>query len=267
MAYISSGLATTGYHAELAMGAAEVSLADELALVLLPSNLPPARVAAIAVDGVIVVDPLLGDPRTRALARRGVPIVTCERDPTPDANHAGCVHSDHTAAMYELLEHLRAAGARLIALIAAGAEMAWNAELRAAHSGWCDAHGMAVLQAEVPTVPRPHYTEAAAARLLQTDRPDAIVCSQPSAAAALVRMLTNRGLRVPDDVLVASCVDDATAVATNPPVTAVDLQPALLGRRAATLMAALLDGRAQPGTDLAVPTRLVVRASTKGPNG
>ncbi|MGH3262751.1 MAG: substrate-binding domain-containing protein, partial [Trebonia sp.] len=164
------------------------------------------------------------------------------------------------------LEHLREAGAQLIALIAAGDEMAWNAELTAAHRGWCDAHGVAVLQAQVPTFPRPEYTDAAAARLLRTDRPDAIVCSQPGAAAALVRTLTNRGVRVPDDVLVASCVDDATAAAANPPVTAVDLQPALLGRRAATLLAALLSGRAQPGTDLTVPTRLVVRASTTAPS-
>jgi DNA-binding LacI/PurR family transcriptional regulator len=260
---IPGGLAGTGYYMELAMGAAEASLRRELALVLLPTGLEPERLAATDVDGLIVADPVRDDPGVARVAAAGVTVVTCERDPTPGAHHAGCVHSDHTAALRELLEHLAGAGARRIALVAAGEETAWSAELGRAYRAWCDEHGVSVLEARVPISPRPEYAERATAELLDgAEPPDAIVCAPDGGAAAVVRAVSARGLRVPGDVLVASCVDGPLVAATAPPVTAIDLQPALAGRRAATLLADLLAGRAAPGTEQDVPTRLILRPST-----
>jgi DNA-binding LacI/PurR family transcriptional regulator len=265
LAEIRGGLAGTGYYMELAMGAAEASLAEELALVLLPAGLPAERLAATDVDGLIVADPVRDDPGVRRLADGGMTIVSCERDPTPGAQHAGCVRSDHTAALRELLDHVAAAGGRRVALVAAGEETAWSAELGSAYRGWCADRGAPVLEARVPISPRPEYAERAAAGLLAgAEPPDAIVCAPDGGAAGVLRAIGARGLRVPGDVLVASCVDGPTMASTQPPVTAIDLQPALAGRRAAALLADLLAGRAERGTELDIPTRLVARPSTQG---
>jgi DNA-binding LacI/PurR family transcriptional regulator len=266
LAGIRGGLAGTGYYMELAMGAAEASLAAELALVLLPAGLEPDRLAATEVDGLIVADPVRDDPAVgRLAARGGTPIVTCERDPTPGARHAGCVRSDHTAALRELLDHVAAAGAERIALVAAGDETAWSAELGRAYRAWCAEQGRPELEARVPIVPRPEYAEGAVAGLLAgPERPGAILCAPDGAAPAVVRTLARHGLSVPGDVLVASCVDGATMASADPPLTAIDLQPGLAGRAAASLLADLLAGRAEPGAELEIPTRLVPRPSTEG---
>lgn len=265
LAEIPGGLAGTGYYMELAMGAAEASLRRELALVLLPTGMAPERLAASDVDGLIVADPLRDDPGVARLTAGGVTIVTCERDPTPGAHHAGCVRSDHAAALRELLEHLAAGGAERIALIAAGEETAWSGELGAAYRAWCAARGAEPLEARVPISPLPEYAERATAGLLGgPSPPDAIVCAPDGGAAAAVRTVIAHGLRVPEDVLVASCVDGPLVAATAPPVTAIDLQPALAGRRAATLLADLLAGDAEPGAEQLLPTRLITRSSTLG---
>jgi DNA-binding LacI/PurR family transcriptional regulator len=263
LAEIAGGLAGTGYYMELAMGAAEASLTADLALVLLPADLTPERLAAVDLDGLIVADPLRDDPGVALLAARGATIVTCERDPTPGAAHAGCVRSDHGAALAGLLAHLTERGARRIALVAAGDETAWSAELGAAYRRWCADRGAAALEARVPISPRPRYAEAATAELMdRPGAPDAIVCAPDGGAAAVVRALAARGLRVPGDVLVASCVDGPVMSSSAPAVTSIDLQPALAGRRAAALLAGLLSGRAGTRREEEVPTRLVVRAST-----
>ncbi len=263
---VRGGLAGTGYYLDLAMGAAEAALAEELALLLLPAGLPPERLAAVDVDGLIVADPLRDDPGVAAVPRH-VPVVTCEQDPTPGAEHAGCVASNHERALHELLDHLARGGARRVALIAAGAQSAWSAALGAAYRAWCAQRGAPDRFVEVPISPRPEYSERAAEALMDAaDPPDAIVCAPDGGAAAVVRVLARRGLRVPSDVLVASCVDGPLMPSAQPPVTAIDLQPALAGRMAATLLAELLAGRVAPGRTEDVPTRLVRRAST-APDG
>jgi|tagenome__1003787_1003787.scaffolds.fasta_scaffold20928867_2 DNA-binding LacI/PurR family transcriptional regulator len=263
LAEIHGGLAGTGYYMELAMGAAEASLGRELALVLLPAGLPPERLSATDVDGLIVADPIRDDPGIAQLERGGITIVTTERDPTPGAEHPGCVRSDHGAALRELLDHLADAGSRRIALIAAGAETAWTTELGDAYRAWCAERGVPRLAARVPISPQAEYSARAAEALLSLpDPPDAIVCAPDGGAAAVLSTALEHGLRVPEDLRVASCVDGPVVAATSPPVTAIDLQPALAGHKAATLLADLLTGAVPAGTEQELPTRLVVRSST-----
>src|SRR3954470_224713 len=190
LADIRGGLAGTGYYMDLAMGAAERSLARELALVLLPAGLEPERLPAAELDGLIVADPVRDDPALRRLADRGTTVVTCGRAPTPGSDHAGCVRSDHAAALRGLLDHLAAAGARRIALIAAGDETDWSAALGAAYRGCCPARGPPAIRARVPISPHPEYAERATAELLALPRPpDAIVCAPDGGTSAVVPAL------------------------------------------------------------------------------
>lgn len=260
---VPGGMAGLGYYMALAMGAAEAALTEDIGLVLLPTALTPDRLAAIEVDGLIVADPVMGDPGVQTVTALGLTVVTCERDPTPGAAHAGCVRSDHRAAMRELLEHLADQGAQRVALIAAGDETAWSQELGLEYEAWCAERGTPLLHERVAVSPLPRYTVAATNALLDAaEPPDAIICAPDSGAPHVLRALEDRGLRVPGDVLVAAGVDGALMPAANPPVTAIDLAPAEVGHRAASMLAAILRGDLAPGIEEDFPTRLVVRAST-----
>ena len=102
----------------------------------------------------------------------------------------------------------------------------------------------------------------AARRLLGSKRrPDAILGVQEGSALAVLSIATELGIRIPDDLLLASCVDTSALATTWPPVTALDLQPRLFGSRIIDLLVLKLAGDPHPtGT---VAARLVVRRSTR----
>jgi DNA-binding LacI/PurR family transcriptional regulator len=251
------------YYMELAMGAAEEALAHELALTLIPASGSSTR--HLGVDGVVVSDPVLGDPTLGRLVSLGAPVVTCERDLTPGAVHAGRVESDHGAGVRSLLEHLVDRGARTVALLCPGDETSFGHDIRRAYVDWCTATGRPLLLVDVPFVAQPEDVAKAVAEALGgTEHPDALVSVPDGGAASALQAATERGRRVPDDLLVASYVDSRSLRGTTPPITAVDIAPREMGRRAARLLADLIDGRAEPGTAVQLTTAVVPRGSTSG---
>ena len=261
--YLPDEAGNFAYYLELAAGAASQALAHGLALTLIPRSPDPARLTAFPVDGFAAVDPVTGDPVVRAFAQLGIPVVTCERDLTPGAEHAGRVEGDYRPAMTDLLDHLSAQGALRVALIAPGPETAWGLELRAAYQAWCSAQGRAELVFDVPFPASPELVHDAAMRALRADPPsDAVVSGIDGGAIGALIAAAEFGRRVPEDLLVASCVDSPALRACSPAITALDLRPDEMGRRLAGLLHCLLDGALPHGTVQVVQTRLVVRAST-----
>lgn len=260
---VPGGVAGMGYYMALAMGAAEVALQRGLAMVLLPTGLTPDALGAIDVDGLVVADPLRGDDGLRALDDLGLTVVTIGRDLTPGARHAGCVRTDDRRDMHELLDHLAARGARRVAFIVCDIEAEWTVELTAGYQEWCSAHAAAERIERVPVNPE-EAANAAVCLLDQPDPPDAIVCGIDGGAAPVVRVLQDNGVRVPHDVLVASCVDGPLMTASAPSITSIDLQPGEAGRRAAGLLATVLEGKAPRRREHVLESRLTVRASTGG---
>lgn len=251
------------YYMSVALGAAEGALRHDLALTLIPGWRDSRRVASFHVDGMIVADPVLGDPVLRELGRQRVPVVTCERDLSPDARHVGRVESDHPAALRELLDHLRAQGARRPALIASDATTSWGHDLRQEYSAWCARRRVSPRIRDVPLVSYPDDVAGAAEALLTGPRPpDAIISAIDGAAIGVLQAADRLGLRVPQDLLVASCVDGAELRQASPSITAIDIQPRLMGQRAAELLAEILEGTRERDTVESLETRLVPRASS-----
>ena len=253
------------YYMSVALGAAEGALRHDMALTLIPGWRDSRRVASFHVDGMIVADPVLGDPVLDELRRQRIPVVTCERDLSPGADHAGRVESDNSAAIRDLLEHLRAQGAKRTALIASDATTAWGHDLRAAYGAWCRKRRVTPQVREVPLVSYPDDVAQATEVLLTGRRPpDAIISAIDGSAIGVLQAAERLGLRVPQDLLVASCVDGAELRQATPAVTAIDIQPKVMGQWAAELLAELLEGTQPQGTVRTLETRLVHRASTAG---
>ena len=82
----------------------------------------------------------------------------------------------------------------------------------------------------------------AAGRLLDRERPDAVVAQAERYTPGVLRAARERGLRVPGDLRVAAAVDSPQARDADPPVTAIDLQPDVQGAAAVEMLIAILAG-------------------------
>jgi len=126
------------YYMQLAFGAAEAAMAQGLSLTLVPAQSSRKPLAAIPVDGMIVVDPVQDDQNIAALVDAGIPIVSCEEDPAGTL-HSGAVVGDHRNGAKALLDHLVDQGAGSIALIAPPPTSSWSAAVRTEYQHFCRA--------------------------------------------------------------------------------------------------------------------------------
>jgi DNA-binding LacI/PurR family transcriptional regulator len=216
------------------------------------------------VDGLVLGDPLGGDPVVERLMASGLPIVTCER--FPGAGLAdGVVRSEHAAAVGELLDHLRESGAARPALIVAGDESDWAGSVHRGYREWCARHGIGQAVRTVPFDAPVDDLRAATRDLLDTGPgPDALLCAPAGAAAEVLPVLREAGRTVGEDLLLASCVDTPAMRSADPPITAIDLRPREAGASCAELLFELLRGAAPAGTERIHPTKLHLRTSTTG---
>lgn len=200
------------------------------------------------VDGVLVVNPALDDPRPAALADLGLPAVVVGGAPGTRG-----VWSDTAAAATAVLEHLAGLGHRRIARVSGPAEFV--------HTAARDA----VFQRGDVRVVRGDYTGAAGARLtrelLSDSPPTAIVYDNDVMAVAGLGVARDLGYDVPGALSLVAGDDSPLCQLVSPPLTAVRRDIAAFGARAARLLFARIAGEGRESVQTE-PGRLVVRAST-----
>lgn len=286
------------YYMNLAFGAVARAQEEGLDVVLLaPAGGASGRVAS-RVDGLLVIDPEVGDSAVPGLLDAGVPVVTGERYLGPAATPSGAVICDNAASLTALLDHVTERGARHPAVLAPAGTSAWATALRATAASWGQEHGVAVALRTVPFAATPQEAEETTLALLRTDPAvDAVICAPDGAAPGVLRaaatagrtvgMVSDRtagsttsdrttgsttsgrtgeaGAHPRTPLLVASCVDGTATRSAEPPVTAVDLRPAAYGRACAELLCDILAGRTAPDTVRRHAWALETRASTAPP--
>lgn len=286
------------YYMNLAFGAVARAQEEGLDVVLLaPAGGASGRVAS-RVDGLLVIDPEVGDSAVPGLLDAGVPVVTGERYLGPAAAPSGAVICDNAASLTALLDHVTERGARHPAVLAPAGTSAWATALRTTAASWGQEHGVAVALRTVPFAATPQEAEETTLALLRTDPAvDAVICAPDGAAPGVLRAAATTGRTVGTvsdrtagspasgrrtgsttsgrtgeagahprtPLLVASCVDGTATRSAEPPVTAVDLRPAAYGRACAELLCDILAGRTAPDTVRRHAWALETRASTAWP--
>ncbi|WP_166351910.1 LacI family DNA-binding transcriptional regulator [Phytoactinopolyspora limicola] len=256
-------LPRSDYYMSFVFGVVQAATGHDYDVTLMTSRHGRGSTLASKVDGLIIGDPLAGDPTVETLMTSNVPVVTCERypgDKTPD----GVVRSEHRGAVRELLDHLRTAGARQPGLIVAGDESDWAGSVHSAYREWCAEHGLEAASSTVPFDSTTDVIRTAATNLLRGEPAiDALVCAPAGAAAELGPVLRGAASTLRPGFLVASCVDTPATKYADPPITALDLAPQTAGASCADLLFDLLTGAAEPGTERLHPVRLTIRASTQ----
>jgi DNA-binding LacI/PurR family transcriptional regulator len=266
--HVPEVLTRSSYYMSFVFGVVEQAARHDYDVTLITSGQRRAR--APRVDGLVLGDPLGGDPVVESLMGTGLPTVSCER--FPGARQAdGVVWSDHAPMLARLLDHLREAGATRPGLIVAGDESDWAASVHRGYLDWCGSHGVLPLVRRVSFDATGDEVRAAARALLDTSsgamadgaggggRMDALVCAPAGAATEVAPLLREAGA----NVLLASCVDSAGTRLADPPITAIDLRPREAGASCAELLFELLSGAAPAGTERLHPIELAVRASTR----
>ena len=235
-----------------------------------PTGHIPAR--DVAMDGAIIYfcDP--ASPDIAWLERRGLPMVSVDRDPNPDAPS---VNVDDRAGARAAAQHLVDLGHTRVALLTLRTNFevdgvaTWNFPARERMAGWREALEAVGIEPEVHTAWfRPSLAVETAARemLDRPDPPTAVLCFSDAFAVGTMNVANALGLRVPQDLSIVGFDDSPLATASNPQLTTVHQELGSKGHEAVrALMAIMGPDRPDPVERILLPTSLVVRDSTAPP--
>lgn len=254
-----------GYYGELIAAASGAAVDRDYALVVAPSTRSAFVWDRVPLDGVIVIDPIDGEPALPVLRERGVPFVTVGLDPRGHERDA-VVAADEERATCAVLDHLRSRGAERIALLSIPPVNAFVRDTLAGYGRWCEREGQApaieVMDVQALFREREEVVTDAALRLLQQHGADGLYAPIEQVGVAVEQALLTRGVRIPDDVLLVTTHDTGRAASASPPITTLEFDHEEQGRRAAELLLDLVEGRRQAPVAELVPTKIVERAST-----
>jgi DNA-binding LacI/PurR family transcriptional regulator len=254
-----------GYYTEL-VGAATGTVVDrDFALVVAPPSRSGFIWDRVALDGVIVIDPLVDEPALPSLRARHIPFVTVGLDPAGHEADA-VVAADEESGTCDMLDHLAQAGGDRIALLSAPPVNAFVRDTLECFGRWCereDREPIVTVLDLAALIDDAEGTLRDGLEDLLARGTDAIYAPVELIGVPALRILESLGRRVPDDVLLATTHDAGQAAATDPPITALMFDYAEMGRRAASLLLDLIDGERRAPVVERVPTWLSPRASTE----
>lgn len=214
------------------------------------------------IDGMIVENPDYGDKSLMRLIKSGRPVVVMGSQGLPEEYSVGI---DDYRIGYVATEHLTSIGRRRIAHIAYSEKGIYAVDNRM--KGYRDAMHAAGLKVNPKLIVHANFsTESgykAMTEILKMDgSPDAIFVSSDAVAIGVVAAAKDAGLRVPEDIAIASVDDISFSNYVRPSLTTVTSEPHVCGRLAGEMLIDLMSGRRPETKNVLVDTRLIVREST-----
>lgn len=222
-------------------------------------------VRAKQIDGLIVLNPRRDDLRLPQLVNDEFPVVTLGTIPGCDPVR---VLTPEVDLARQATEHLLRLGHRRIGHVtfAPRVYLATDSRLRGYRAALEDA-GIGADERDVADGAFSAESGAAATRALLDARPDitALFCGNDTIAIGVLHALSERGLRVPDDVAVVGYDDIPTARFLTPPLTTVRSPAVEHGQRAMELLLDMIEGRPITERQVLLEAALVVRRSCGAP--
>jgi LacI family transcriptional regulator len=258
------GLAAPSLAAVIAGAEAEATRAGHV-LLLADSHDDPRQELRVVqalvgrrVDGLLLA-PSAGaaELALRHLAGQEVPVVLLDRLLDAGLDQAGVDNEGPTA---ELVEHVAANGHERIAFLAGRPGISTTAERLRGYRLAIARRGLAELVADGGS--SVDGGAAATAALLDRDAPPtAIVSGNDEMTIGVLRVLRERGVRVPDDVAVVGFDDFPWAPVVEPRLTVLAQPAAELGATAVRLLLERLDEPSRPPRTIRLPPTFVHRGS------
>lgn len=257
-------LGTEPYYMRLLEGVEGALTEAGQSLLLRMVGTAPGRDAAVyerwaaerRVDGVIVLDRTIDDPRPAQLERLGMPYVLHGVLPAGEDGTERIEDQHRDAAL--LVEHLDQLGHRRIAHITGPLHLAHELDRADAVRAESATRGITAQFAEAD------YTyDTAYARVVELltahPHPTALIFSNDVMAMAGHRALSDREV---DDIALLSWDDSMLCQFASPAISALERFPDRAGRRSAVMLLELLDGT-EPGIAGPSVSELRVRATSR----
>jgi DNA-binding LacI/PurR family transcriptional regulator len=210
------------------------------------------------VDGILMVDLRVEDPRVKELVRLGLPTVVIGGPVKKRALPA--VWHEEATGLIEAVQYLRALGHRRIAYIAGVGEFVHTVQRVEAFMEVTSELG---LDGEVVETDYSAEVGARATRRLlsSADPPSAIVFDSDLLAVTGLGVAQQMGFAVPEDLSIVGWDDSLISQVVHPPLTAITRDIGEYGLAAARHLLAVIDGEA-PGDVETVRAELTLRGST-----
>lgn len=221
------------------------------------------------VDGIIHAAVLRDDPKIRAVAEDGTPVVTVNR--RIENSGIPAVVNDDAMGVRLMLSHLFDKGHRRIAHIA-GPLMLSTGEIRLRAFREIGAElGLDLPDQAIATADRFDEAEGerCAAELLDNGwNPSALLCANDRLALGAISVLRARGIACPGEVSVTGFNDMPFLDMIEPKLTTIRIQQFEVGRVSGeTLLRMILDDDAEIADVTTLPVTLVERDSVAPPPG
>jgi DNA-binding LacI/PurR family transcriptional regulator len=252
LAGLTEAAAEQGYY--LLLATAEAEQAEE--------RLCQQLVRSGRVEGVVLLDALVDDPRAAFLRQHKVPHVCA--GPIPEDQASPSVAVDGRAGAHMAVKHLLNMGYRRIGLIALPSELA-DSEPR--YLGYCDAleeHALEVDPQLIVEAGRAHSDgyEAMQELLSLPEAPDAVLACSDELAFGALHALQDRGINVGPEIGLMGWDDAPLAAYSNPPLTTLHASRHTFGRELARLLIESIEQKSTTISHSIIPMRLMIRRST-----
>jgi DNA-binding LacI/PurR family transcriptional regulator len=254
----SGGPAEISWYGAVLNAAAEHAKRLGYALVFVPYAEGSDMWSKLPLDGSIIVEPVRDDPHLAALRERHVPWVAVGR---PYDGEGWFVDNDNGALVRGVFDHLRAGGATRTALLTVEWPSSWQEESIESYQVWCASRGQTPA---VVVAPSSDPAAAIAELMDRPERPDAVFCLFETVAVGLVEAARERGIRIPEDLLIVAGGDIGVGEHAHPAITTIDYDAKSLGATAVEMLIDQIEGTGSQVPTRFLPTRLVPRASSSG---
>ena len=213
------------------------------------------------VDGLLVSTVGLERNRFARVLGHRVPCVFF--DSAIDGVGDGRVILDNDRGIALLVDHLVEHGHRRIGLLAGSESETSGRERRLAFRAAMKRHGPRVTAGGVAGSrwTQEDGRESTHKLLDRRSPPTAIVASSVELALGTLHACRERGVRIPDDLALATFDDAYFAELLDPPLTAVTYDPAVVGQAAATALVEAMGEDEPSRRDVSIPVTLVTRRS------
>lgn len=216
------------------------------------------------VDGIVLVNPRIDDPRPELVHDLGLPAVFAGDLGLADGQEppASSVSIDDARTMTALLTDLVARGMRDIAYLHTASPFRHAAErLR----GLASSADIGVRSQRAFQIDEADGTTVAAAietildELIARGLPDVLICEDEWITLATLDALARRGMSVPDDLGLVSWESGPGLTMRTPAISTLERDPMLLGERAAQILLDQISCPGAPVHDTLAPPRLTIR--------
>jgi DNA-binding LacI/PurR family transcriptional regulator len=194
------------------------------------------------------------------LDKAGIPVVLLDRDlvPYPERSRYDLVGIDNRRAGYVITSHLLRCGCRRVIFLGrTGSAPTVDARI----AGYREALAEAGTNIEAQVYRIEPEDQAQVKGILDSWRPDGVVCANDFTAAKLLKTLSDLGVSVPEQIRMAGIDDVKYASLLSVPLTTIHQPCADVGAMAVSTMLERLRHPKLPARDIMLNFQLVVRDS------